>query len=520
MATLKDAVRNALIRIQKNGQLATPDIYQEAFCEEAKKLGLNIEAYQWKTAWLKLLDPKTRNQIRGLPIKTQHDFIHFLATTITRLQNNDTKEQFLLYKELFSMFLYYYASNNPNANPNLIKDSRELIDGNSQINGQLIKERWYVILKQNLPKEKDKDSPKPPTQAPQTTQAPQPAQTQPTTHETTQDDDIEREENLDFFSPLLRPSLTQKATKQPAIDTAQTMLKLDLAEIVKDDLVSALQNALQERIQIDKSLLLAAVKKHSKELENILEVIVAKIASLQIAGEMMFNEISASNKQLKNLTPEENNLLSFKDTMLSLLSSSEVRFQHIQQAMSQTKSGLDAVTQKIGGETKREKPPKESLDTLTGVYTLDAMREQIAHHEEMFANYNQGYSIFYIDIDNFQHINDSYSNESGDKILATFGKLLKNIVRPNDYVIRIDGEEFLIFLAGMDHFDSSFFAEKIRTQIAESTFVYGQYKMQISVTIGVADRHEAKNFDNVIARAKARMLQAKKLGYNRIATHD
>ncbi|MDE7447833.1 MAG: GGDEF domain-containing protein, partial [Helicobacter sp.] len=111
-------------------------------------------------------------------------------------------------------------------------------------------------------------------------------------------------------------------------------------------------------------------------------------------------------------------------------------------------------------------------------------------------------------------------NESGDKILATFGKLLKNIVRKNDYVIRVDGEEFLIFLAGMDHFDSSYFAEKIRTQIAESTFVYGQYKMQISVTIGVADRNETSNFDNVVARAKARMLQAKKLGYNRIATED
>ncbi|MDE6978304.1 MAG: hypothetical protein K2O85_01900, partial [Helicobacter sp.] len=112
MPTLKDAVRNALIRIQKNGQVATPDVYQDAFCEEAKKLGLNIEPYQWKTKWLKQLDSKTRNQIRGLPMKTQEDFIHFLTTSIARLQNNDTKEQFLLYKELCSMFLYYYASHN------------------------------------------------------------------------------------------------------------------------------------------------------------------------------------------------------------------------------------------------------------------------------------------------------------------------------------------------------------------------------------------------------------------------
>lgn len=507
MSTLKDAVRNALIRIQKNGQVATPDVYQDAFCEEAKKLGLNIEPYQWKTKWLKQLDAKTRNQIRGLPMKTQEDFIHFLATTITRLQNNDTKEQFLLYKELCSMFLYYYASHNPNANPNLIKDSRELIDGNSQINGQIIKERWSVLLKQNLPKESKDTSPKP-----------QPTQESP---KDAKDDGTEREENLDFFSPLLRPSLTQQAAKQQAIDAAAAMLKLDLALIVKDKLVNALENALKERIQIDKNLLLATVKKHNKELENLLEVIVAKIASLQIAGEMMFNEITESNKQLKNLTPKENNLLSFKDDMLSLLSSSETRFQHIQEAMSQTKSGLDAMTQKIGGENKHETPPpKESLDKLTGVYTLAAFKGQVAHHEEMYTRYNQSYSVFYIDIDNFRHINDSYSNESGDKILATFGKLLKNIVRKNDYVIRIDGEEFLIFLSGMDHFDSSYFAEKIRTQIAESTFVYGQYKMQISVTIGVADRNEASNFDNVVARAKARMLQAKKVGYNRIATED
>ncbi|MDE7255917.1 MAG: diguanylate cyclase, partial [Helicobacter sp.] len=324
----------------------------------------------------------------------------------------------------------------------LQKDSRELIDGNSQINGQIIKERWSVILKQNLPKESKDAPPKP-----------QPAHEAPKD----KDDDVEREENLDFFSPLLRPSLTQQATKQQAIDAAAAMLKLDLALIVKDKLVSALENALKERIQIDKNLLLVAVKKHSKELENLLEVVVAKIASLQIAGEMMFNEITESNKQLKKLTPKENNLLSFKDDMLSLLSSSETRFQHIQEAMTQTKSGLDAMTQKIGGENKREAPPpKESLDKLTGVYTLAAFKQEVAHHEDMFARYNQSYSVFYIDIDNFRHINDSYSNESGDKILATFGKLLKNIVRKNDYVIRIDGEEFLIFLAGMDHFDSSY----------------------------------------------------------------
>lgn len=491
MATVKDVIRNALLKIQQNGQLATPDVYSVAFYEEAKKLGVNIEGMSWKTSWLKQLDSKTRNQIQTFPIKTQEDFIRFLGTTIAKLREKDTKESYLLYRELLALFLHNYLTNNPTTNPNLIKDTKSMLDGNTQLNMQLIKERWNVLLKSTK-------------------------ETKPIVQQT---DNIEREENLAFFAPLLRPSLTNQHEKHQAINEAKTMLQQDLENIVKNKLVSVLDKALQERVRVDKSMLVAAINKHSNELEHIFDVVIAKITSLQFAGEMMFNEIAESNKQLTHLTPEENNLLKFKEDMLSLLNHSEQRFQHIQKSMSQTKNGLDSIAIKFGGEArKRIEPNQDETDSLTGVYTMEAIAKPIAYHENLFIEYQQSYSVFYIDIDNFENVNIKHGNESGDKILATFGKLLKSIVRSNDYVVRVEGEEFLIFLAGMDQFDSSYFAEKIRAQIAESTFVYGQHKMQISVTIGVADRNEAENFESVLNCAKRRASHSKQLGYNRIAT--
>ncbi|RAX57908.1 hypothetical protein CCZ01_04570 [Helicobacter monodelphidis] len=490
MATLKDVVRNALIRIQKNGQIATPELYQEAFYEEAKRLGVNTENSYWRTNWIKKLDTRTRNSMQGFPIKTQDDFISFLSSTITRLNSTgDGKEQLLLYRDLLAMFLRHYASTDPTqTNYNLIRKTLDFLDGNTQISLQSLKDGWANAFK--------KESPTPPPKE----------QTKTASEE-------ESEENLSFFLPLLRPSLTE--IRKEAIQKAEQMLQVNLMEVVKEQLIHTLELALKERILIDRSLLNATIKKHSNELENVLEVVEAKISSLQIASEMMSQEVISSNQNLTELSLEEKTLLEFKNDMAQMLNQCQERFEHLQDSMHQTKNSLEKISDKVGYE-KQANPPPKSTDTLTGVLTMDSLLEIIEHQESLFQEYQQSYSVLFIDIDNFKRINEQNGQEPGDKILATFGKLLKKVVRRNDHVARYEGEEFIVILVGMDHFDSSYIAEKIRKQIEESTFVYEDKQIKITVTVGVADRKEENSFQNILKIAAMRMRQAKKFGYNRI----
>ena len=59
-------------------------------------------------------------------------------------------------------------------------------------------------------------------------------------------------------------------------------------------------------------------------------------------------------------------------------------------------------------------------------------------------------AFFIIDIDNFKQINDVFGHLNGDVMLAEAGRSLKNLVRSNDIVGRVGGDEFAVLLWGIE----------------------------------------------------------------------
>ena len=51
-----------------------------------------------------------------------------------------------------------------------------------------------------------------------------------------------------------------------------------------------------------------------------------------------------------------------------------------------------------------------------------------------------------IDIDHFKSINDTYGHDAGDIVLVNLARIIQEVVRHSDIVVRWGGEEFLIFL--------------------------------------------------------------------------
>ncbi|MEO0912796.1 MAG: GGDEF domain-containing protein, partial [Pseudomonadota bacterium] len=58
-------------------------------------------------------------------------------------------------------------------------------------------------------------------------------------------------------------------------------------------------------------------------------------------------------------------------------------------------------------------------------------------------------SLLVVDVDHFKRINDTLGHETGDRALVAVAEALKSGVRPGDFVGRIGGEEFAVFLAGV-----------------------------------------------------------------------
>ena len=58
------------------------------------------------------------------------------------------------------------------------------------------------------------------------------------------------------------------------------------------------------------------------------------------------------------------------------------------------------------------------------------------------------FTLFYLDLDRFKPVNDTYGHDMGDKLLKMVAVRLKGSLRPRDYVFRIGGDEFAAVVAG------------------------------------------------------------------------
>lgn len=125
-------------------------------------------------------------------------------------------------------------------------------------------------------------------------------------------------------------------------------------------------------------------------------------------------------------------------------------------------------------------------------------------------------SILFLDIDNFKKINDNYGHSIGDKTLITVANLIKERIRDIDLICRYGGEEIVIFLLGANKKSAYNVAEEIRKKIFSTPIkVKNNKKINISVSIGIAELIKEKTLEELIKKADQAMYRAKKSGKNR-----
>lgn len=89
-------------------------------------------------------------------------------------------------------------------------------------------------------------------------------------------------------------------------------------------------------------------------------------------------------------------------------------------------------------------------DTLTGIYnkaTINVLVEQRMQVPPVLQNNKMDFqALFIIDVDHFKAVNDTFGHLSGDSVLSDVAVAIKNNTRSSDFVGRIGGDEFLIYL--------------------------------------------------------------------------
>ena len=124
-------------------------------------------------------------------------------------------------------------------------------------------------------------------------------------------------------------------------------------------------------------------------------------------------------------------------------------------------------------------------------------------------------AIFFIDIDNFKIINDTYGHSIGDNIINLVANRLSKNIRKNDTISRIGGDEFIIVIEDISEInDIELIAKKILFDFKEPIKME-EYLFDITISIGISIfPNNGLDVEDLIKHADTAMYSAKNAGKN------
>lgn len=123
--------------------------------------------------------------------------------------------------------------------------------------------------------------------------------------------------------------------------------------------------------------------------------------------------------------------------------------------------------------------------------------------------------VAFINLDQFQVINNISGHKAGDRLLCQIALRLKQLVRKGDIVARLGGDEFGILMHAIDSDVATRIAERICEQLSQHEFVWDNRKHSVSVSMGLAAFNgEDEEISAVLGRADAACRVVKEQGRN------
>lgn len=153
-------------------------------------------------------------------------------------------------------------------------------------------------------------------------------------------------------------------------------------------------------------------------------------------------------------------------------------------------------------------------DALTNLPNRLLLKARVDHEIAIADRNKQTFALLFIDLDHFKNINDALGHSVGDQVLMEVGKRLQCVVREEDTVARVGGDEFNVQLSNTDWHGAALVAKKIISAL-DAPIQYQQYQLYVQPSIGISLYPEnGDNYEMLTRNADTALYKAKEHGRN------
>jgi len=154
-------------------------------------------------------------------------------------------------------------------------------------------------------------------------------------------------------------------------------------------------------------------------------------------------------------------------------------------------------------------------DALTGLPNRRLFEDRVEQELVRSRRVGEPVCMFFVDLDNFKTVNDTFGHATGDALIQQVGQRLVDTVRSQDTVARVGGDEFAILLPGLvDQLSINQLAERTLDAMHTPFDIFGdEVTTSASVGIAIAPEH-GDTYDDLLNRADEAMYRAKDHGRN------
>ncbi|MGY3148902.1 diguanylate cyclase (GGDEF)-like protein [Bradyrhizobium sp. USDA 3397] len=169
---------------------------------------------------------------------------------------------------------------------------------------------------------------------------------------------------------------------------------------------------------------------------------------------------------------------------------------------------LEDITERRNAEAKITHLAR--YDDLTALPNRVNFRDQIEHLLAVSHDAAQLSALLFIDLDQFKQVNDTLGHPCGDQLLCAVANRLREMLRPEDFVARFGGDEFVVFQQNLTApEDAAALARRIVERLSER-YRIDNHLVEIGASVGIAlTSPEGTSADTLLKNADMALYRAK-----------